>query len=205
MAMIHATGMERQTSFFLRRRWNGNRIARNFSHVIVRRFIKEATIAEFCTNVTRRHMADPKTQASYTYISKVTNGMQNTVMSKSDTTKLTVDRLEEFLLFAEKRITIKMGIFPASEITAMENSETTITSRSSFVKIQLTEVQTWFPELLAVVLLILAGCFENQWSWSLDCRIQICKYKPLARSAVAPDEKVTDGELAGDVVTRSLL
>lgn len=87
-------------------------------------------------------MADPKTQASYTYISKVTNGMQNTVMSKSDTTKLTVDRLEEFLLFAEKRITIKMGIFPTSEITAMENSETTITSSSSFVKIQLAEAQT---------------------------------------------------------------
>lgn len=127
---------------------------------MVKRFNKDAWIAVFCTNVTRLHMKDPNTQASKTYRSSVTNGMQNTVIKRSDTTRLRVERFEESLRLDEKSITTKIGIFPANEIAAMENSDTVIRSRSPFVKIQLEELQRSGPlELLAVVLVILFGCF----------------------------------------------
>lgn len=87
-------------------------------------------------------MVAPKTQASKMYRSSVTNGMQNTVISRSDMTKFIVERFEEFLLFDENRITIRMGMFPASEISAIKNSDATMRSRSPLVNRQRNKIQS---------------------------------------------------------------
>ena len=69
-------------------------------------------------------------------------------------TRLMVARLEEFLLFAEKRVTIKIGIFPVREISAIVNSEAAMTYLSSLVRKQLSSLQMcgWL-EFPVVVLL----------------------------------------------------
>ena len=61
-------------------------------------------------------------------------------------------------------------MFPAKEITAMENNETMIKSRSPVVKKQVIDLQTFgsLSELLAVVLFILAGYFQGWWSLQPD-------------------------------------
>lgn len=138
--MIHATGIIRHTNFFRRRILNGNPTARNFSNVMVKRFIKDARTAVFCTKVTRRHIVGPKIQLlEKTYRSKVTKGMQNMVISRSDTTRLRVDKLEEFRRLEENRMAIIMGILPRSDIATMENSEKTMKLRSPLVKVHSSE------------------------------------------------------------------
>lgn len=79
-------------------------------------------------------------------------------------TRLIVERFEEFLRFDEKRMTIKIGMFPAKEMAVMENNDTMIRSSSPLVKMQLTELQSnWGSlELLAVVLVILVSCFRGR-------------------------------------------
>ena len=141
--MIHATGIKWHTSFFRSRILNGNRTARNFSQVMIKRFIKDARTAVFCTKDTRRHIVWPKIQLwSKTYKSKVTNGIQNTVISRSDTTRLRVDKFEEFRRFEEKRMAIRMGILPSSDIATMENSEKTIKSSSPLANVHAIEKHT---------------------------------------------------------------
>ena len=58
--------------------------------------------------------------------STVTNGMQNIVMSRSDTTKLRVDKFDLFLRFEEHRMATRIGMFPSKDIAVIENRETTI-------------------------------------------------------------------------------
>ena len=81
----------------------------------------------------------PNAQKSKTYKSKVTNGMQNTVISRSDTTRLRVAKFEEFRRFEEKRMEIRMGIFPSRDIAAMENSENAMKSSSALAKVHFSE------------------------------------------------------------------
>lgn len=61
------------------------------------------------------------------------------VISRSDMTRLRVDKLEEFRRLEENRMEIIMGILPRSDIATMENSEKTMKLRSRLVKVHSSE------------------------------------------------------------------
>ena len=88
--------------------------------------------------------------------------MQNIVIRRSDTTRLRVDKLEEFRRLEENRMAIRIGMLPRSDIATMENSEKTIKPRSPLVKVHSSKTHTEGPlEPLAAELFIPAGQFKD--------------------------------------------
>lgn len=74
--------------------------------------------------------------------SNVTNGMQNIVMSRSDTARLRVDKFDLFLRFVEQRMATRIGMFPSKDIAATENIETTMKVRTPLENTHVADPQS---------------------------------------------------------------